>query len=186
MRPQNRRCLCLWRTTRWEVGERWWHRPGLNSGTTARILFRSAMPSQWQELQTQRWWSALPRQFHYLRPEGKERRHWTNLRQEMTHKIRPVCGWGLYLRCRYYRLSEGKLIDVPRKHGAGGEDGWICWWHDCSWHGSQTKKGDVGRAEVLKHYGEDHVWLILILRRDEPISCLVPILKETVKICKLI
>lgn len=76
--------------------------------------------------------------------------------------------------CRSYRLPKRQLIDVPGKHGAGWEDRWVCGRHDRSRHRPQTKKGDVGWAEVLEHYGKDHVWFIPIFWRQGSIRRLVP------------
>lgn len=77
-----------------------------------------------------------------------------------------------------YRLPKGELIDVSGKHRAGWENRRVCWRHHCSWHRPQTKEGDVRWTKVLKHYGKDHIWLVLVLRRDGPIRGLVPVWKR--------
>lgn len=79
------------------------------------------------------------------------------------------------LEGRTYILSEGKLVDIPSKHGTCWQDGRVSWGHDSGWNSTKPKERNVRRAEVLEDDREDHVSFLLGLGIWEPIGSLVPV-----------
>lgn len=76
---------------------------------------------------------------------------------------------------RAHRLSEGQLVDVPRKHGARRQDGGVGGRHDRSRHGTQAEKRHKWRAEVLENDGQDHIGLFLVFGGNGAVCGLVPV-----------
>lgn len=77
-----------------------------------------------------------------------------------------------------YILSEGKLIDIPSKHGTRWQDGGVSWRHDSSRNSTKPKEGNVHRTEILQNNWEDHVCFLLGLGIWKPICSLIPVCEE--------